>query len=369
MKQGIYTALLVVLNGILTLPTHAASDYVSPCRQVAEGYFPNYISVGYGEADNFQAAKQHALQDLAESLGESVISIRSEGVTRKKDTEVYREFHEEFSIQLRIKLDQAERICEDLDTPTTKVYVVYKVDRRTLQQKLADKLLNQWMRVPATIHWQGPRALVESRLVVSLTQLLTRNANQSNTIELPVALTRMHGRWYLEVDGEMEPIGQLGLLDLLNWEVMEEGQLVLELLKVEAGKAHQWASKRFKAGDEFKIAIKSGTKHQGYITLFNIYPDGRVAQLLPSSTLNASAVLPKEGVFISELLNSGEPVLDTYIALFSEKPLDVTVFRQLEADAGLVEGEMAYGLDRFVSWLDGVDAFAIKAIHVETTPH
>ena len=251
------------------------------------------------------------------------------------------------------------------------------MDLRPPEQQLSSRLKQQWQgRLPRSIKWQGSALITESLAATKLYKLLTDADSAIPQRRLKIGLTRSKAArsasgWQINVDNQVLPLRSHDLINWINWSAGKSvSALQLQAVKINNAQQLLGPATSFRAGDLFILRLSGAAGAKGMATVFNVYADGRVAQLGKSIALAAGQTLslPQQGVFESQLLNQGESVRDWYIAVLTRKPVTLQNFQQLQADRGVLDGSGSYQLDHFIHWVSSDQVEAVSSLVMVTFP-
>lgn len=356
-----------MLGGLLLSPLAQAfpfgkkTPYESPCAVLTTGGDTS-VYRGYGSGPDAESAKVNALKDIAER-----INVEVEGnvttVTTLKNRKADQSFSSTATLKSKLKVQNARQICVDNKDPARIWHVVFELDTRPPVLLLGQRLGAVLRGAP--VNFTGNSQLVRSGLAGELAAAVSAGrAAGGQAVSLPLQLRRQHGGWYLIAGAEQVQLRDEDLFKAL--ELPHSPDVLLTLLN-DGGKERPVS--QLQQGDHFSLRVDAG--RQGYLSLFNIYADGRVSLLAVNQPLKDStpAVLPEAGqTFEAGLLTPNESARDIYIAAVSEKPLDRATMHQLRADQGMVKGDDSYQLEEVLALLDKSGA-ATASIIITTLPN
>ena len=327
------------------------------------------ILVGFGYGASAEEAKSRALGDIGEQIEVKVESAFM-GETTSVSGAIEERLRERIAVTSEVNLRDARRIRQGRDECGYH-YMAYEADLRPKEQIVVERLLEKWGgRRPRDLRWQGPRILVESTFMKTVEQQLNASARQSGTRTITVELRRDEhiAGWVLIVAGVATWLRESDLSRLIRWKSTVGDKFVFRARQPEGSSSVS----SLHEGEPFLFIVEAGNA-QGYFTLFNLYPDGRVCMLQQSRRLAVYQEIPdrtrqREGeVFVAHTAQPGQASHDTYLVLRSAEPLDTSCFRSLPA-SGVVSGEDSYKLDRFLAWLDGAPVEAIAVLCMDVQP-
>ncbi len=346
------------------------SSYISRCLKLNnQPEQKTYLWLAYGSAKTFEGARTQAFQELATSIQVRVgVSSESHQVySSKKGSQT--DFSEDITLNSSVELQEAEQVCRDDNDPNGLIHVLYQLDRRTPVQKLAVQLRQQLAQQgPSELTWIGPKLLTQSAPALLLQSQLS-NPSSTKPIRLPLQLQRSQAStWQLTAGNAIVSLSDRQLFEWLNWSSLSNSsELRFDAVQVNDQGDTLQPTVRYNDGDSFKFRLSG---KQGFVTLFNVYPDGRVAQLTASTRIEKNKVqwIPEEGLFETQILLAGETARDWYVGVLTQTPLRDANFKQLQADSGLVSGSSSFQLDQFIRWLDQTKVQAVSGLMIETLP-
>lgn len=326
------------------------------------------ILLGYGQGPSLKEAKANALNDIAQQIEtriQSETDIRVASGAAGSATEASQSVRT-YTSQ---RLEAAKRLQSE-QTSAGQFFVAYSVDLRPRVEVITAALRQKWAgQLPSKIDWRGHQAIVSSEFVMDLDRRLTQKDFPAPVRQVNASLRRSQGQWLLVLNDHIARIGVNDLPSLLNWK--ERGSDLLLAMKP-LGKSR--GRNRLQAGDLFVFTIDAKAPG-GYVTLFNVYPDGRVAVLEDSRKLSTSQQVPsreqqQEGQALEAYtVEPGKTAQDIFLAIRSSRALDTTRFQAIVGEhAEPVKGEGSYQLDRFLRWLDKQDVLAMSVLRVEVHP-
>lgn len=322
---------------------------------------PDHVR-GFGEGESFRAAKLSALQDIAERINVSV-SGTTKTRTSLESGEAERAFLEEVSAQSSVNLSNAAEVCARQRTEDGLWFVVFEADTRNPIQQFGVKLASVIGQV-SDITLTGNQFFLESEIADQLRSVLQGQARRPGRASIDLRLERQHGGWYLAAMGEQVRLRPGQVLDIFH--IDSSPRLLLNLAR--HGQADDDLTQLI-AGEEFTLTIHAS--EAGYVSVFNVYGDGRVANMALNREVSAGEplTLPDEGlVFTAALLDKGKAAEDVYIAMHTPDPFRDTQVQQLRENAGLVSGENSYSLHTLLRTLEQTEPDLVS-LRVTTLPN
>lgn len=336
--------------------------YESPCVAALTVARDGSLIRGYGIGADSATVKLSALKDIAER-----INVRVQGETESMESmtngKVDRQFSTTTRLVTELQVEDAVQICIDNKDPAGLWHAVFELDTRPPVFRLGQRL-GAALRSPGQIVFTGNTHLVRSGLARELASSVTiGHASAGEEVSLPLRLRRQHGGWYLMAGTEQVRLRDEDLFKAL--EFPHSPEVLLTLLN---NNAQDRPASQLVEGDRFSLRIDAG--RTGYLSLFNIYADGRVSLLAANETLRSPSpsVFPEAGhTFEAGLLAPGVPTRDIYLAAVSEAPLDRMTMHRLRVEQGQVSGEDSYQLEELLALLDQ-SAAVTASIMVTTLP-
>ncbi|MBN48375.1 MAG: hypothetical protein CMN85_02480 [Spongiibacteraceae bacterium] len=332
-----------------------------------------YFVTGVGVGKDVMAARQFALADIAQKLS-STVSVTTVATTRQLDDYESESFDQDVSIKSNVSVSNAVELCRDDRAPIEQVFVVYQLDKRPLVQKVYADILGSWSgEYAGVVNFKGPTILTGSRFASELQSKLVREGSEQ-VRTVVVDLQRQNNRWVLSVnDGATYGIDDRSFLSFIS---PNFGRTVKALdIDIASGQAPERPvefrfarSVRLRNGDDFNFRIAS--RRNGYLSLFNIYEDGRIANLIENRPVSGQDVLhyPEGGSFTSLLLEDGRTTYDIYIGVLTETPILLSEFAKLTAEGGYLAGDEHYQFDQFLRWFDFVNPIGVSTLEARTEP-
>ncbi|MGX5174007.1 hypothetical protein ACUR5C_08300 [Aliikangiella sp. IMCC44653] len=360
--------LLLLLTACANSPAKQSSQYIqqknyqSPCLQIALQNKKASMLLGYGNGSNVSEAKQQALYDIANQ-----IEVNVSGETNREANKVGKQVNTKYSQKVKTRasalLSSVEIACSDINDPSGQYHFALRYDQRELADIFSDKLLESfWQGKPGKINWQGSSVMKSSSFVSQINKKLI--AYQSSHVEIVnIKLFRKDQEWYLELNNIVKPIKSHQLVELLNWDSLNTPNFQVSL----QNEFDQSISTHMQEGDEFRFVINS--KQSGYLSVFNIYEDGRVTKIRDNIPINKTLILPEhQGSFSAGLLVPNQSTRDQYVFLMTNKKIDTQAFRQLMPEENGNQEQKNYTLNLFLFWLDQQTLAASASLQVETVP-
>ena len=327
--------------------------YYSPCLALSLQNSSTTIKMGYGSGMSLPSAKQAALYDIANQM---VVNVRGEAVriTKKKSndsTKVETQFTQQITTQASSILSSVEVACSDTNDPSGHIHIALRYDQRPLVDIFASRLQDEQWQPIIEIEWQGPSIITQSRFIKGLEKrIITTNTKTSKVVEpqkMLVQLFRKNQQWHLAINNTILPLEKQHYHDLLNWQYLPSGSASVQLQN-EIGKR---LSTHLRDGDDFWLVFNS--EDRGYLSIFNIYEDGRVVKMRENIHATDRVKLPEhKGSFSAGLLTQGQATTDQYLFILTQKPINGLAFKQLGLDVSPNQADNNFHLNLFLGWLD-----------------
>jgi len=280
-----------------------------------------YEVFGYGQGSTLEEAKANAKEDIALTLLSKVDSSFISNTTTHNHSYTKQE---KASLKVTSKLNLYNLKTIKQEQQNGIFYIVLKY-----------KNLDLAYRVKTTI---GDYTCNNTKIDNYLQKTpLLKKLSSSLSCELNFKLDRRNEAWYLKYKEYMF---------LLSNDEFEE-------LYVATSSEHisMKSSKRvLYDGDSFYFTFNS--KKSGYITFIDVYENGIVTLLQESTPIKNTLQIPSkknENYFEAGLVEDGQSTYDLYVAIYSDKPLDMSRFIYVSEE--LAKSEVAYKFDEFIEFL------------------
>lgn len=366
-KHGLFTVLCCLLFACASpspeIQQTAHQAYVSPCFAAATQQANRAKLQGYGAGTSWEEARAAALADIAQQLSVKV-SSNSRGYEKLSEGERLDHFESRYQLSATATLENAVSICRDDQDPNGQIHTAYQVDLRLPLRILKDDLKARLAgQPPARYRFVGAKALIQSKVMRDLAERLS-SFQARPIVTLETRLFRQHEQWYLQVGDAIVKVTEREFPLLLDWELEGSRPLLFAAFDKDS-----YRTQRLQQGDTFQLAVF--TPVPCVVTLFNVYPDGRLAQLLPPVQSHIGELrLPNTpgATFEAATAQPGQASHDVLLAMCSEKPLDTLAFSRLHANQGMVESQASFNLDTFIDWLDQQPVTGMAALRLRIDP-
>ena len=280
-----------------------------------------YEIIGYGQGITIKEAEAIAKEDIAQTLISKVDSSFTSISTDTKSTN-----KSDLKITSKLNLHNVKTIKQEQKNNIFYVALKYK------NLDLAYRIISTIENVECSKKYSNSY-LLETPLVKKLTA--------SIGCELDFKLDRRNEAWYLKYKEH---------LFLLSDSEFEE----LYVTKTNYKFDFIPNKKVLNDGDSFYFKLSS--VNSGYITLLNVYENGIVTLLQSSTPIKNNIQIPSKdstNYFEAGLVKEGVNTYDLYVAIYTEKPLDMSRFEYANED--LAESELAYKFDELIELLSEYD--------------
>ena len=325
--------------------------FVSACSSLpSEPLWFNKISqeegviLGYGSGKDATQSLQQAYRAITQQI-EVDVSSQTAFIRQSENDQLTTQTREVTQLKSSRTLKNVQTVQQE--QIGDQHFIALQYDQRPLEVVLRSKLVLLGHTSPS---FSGSPVLTHSRLL----KALDSDARESS---LPVSLQRKEGQWHLVVADLLQPIDDLD--PITSWDFNKDPEFTIELL----GKSES----RLKSGEEFHLSVTVPYSIK-FLTLFNVYSDGRVVALLDNKTLTESTLIYPELPYLLE----ASPIIpyqadrDLYLAIGTERKIDTTLFRK--SSDRPESGESSYNLDTFINWLTEQTILSISPLYVEIYP-
>lgn len=288
-----------------------------------------YEIIGYGQGKTFKEAQGNAKEDIAYVLISKVDSSFTSTTSTDNDT---------FSkkSQSRLKITSKLNLHNVKTMKQEQINNIFYVALKYENLDLAYRIISTVGKVECSQNIPNSY-LLQTPLIKKLTA--------SIGCELDFKLDRRNEAWYLKYKEH---------LFLLSDDEFEELYVSTknDTISMKPNK------KVLYDGDSFYFTFNS--KKKGYITFIDVYENGIVTLLQESAPIKNILQIPSkksENYFEAGLVKEGQNTYDLYIAVYSEKPLDMSRFMYVSEE--LAKSEVAYKFDELIQFLKGYDYSSI----------
>lgn len=357
-----------------------AGTGVDPPDWYAEPYYPargERILKGYGQGATAAAARMDALGDIGRQLGVTVRSV-TEDVSMEWVEAQERVIQEAYHQKTR---SEATHHLKDWDVLRSERHAGHhfaqvRLDRRPAAVVAAGRLSRRLPAGTGGVEWAGPDALTRGALVRDMERALRWDGTADRRIRVHLSLVRLDERWHLRVvpeggDGFHVPLDEPDFHSVFAWSRLDGDALGLSLLPLGEARGYN----RLRHGDPFVFEARVPDVDAGYLTVFNVYEDGRVSVLEENAPaaemvdIPETAIQERGGAFVAQTLVGGAPTQDLYVAVLSMEVLATSEFQRMLENLPPVSGESAYRVHELVQWLarhqDAIQGVDVLSVHVQ----
>jgi len=361
-------------TGLISAAIQCMGDVTSSTDEIAyrsicemkflEGEHENYIMTGYGSGKSLDEANVSAMEQLARSISSTVTA--STRARRSMNNEVVSSsFFQTADIRSKVNLKNAMMTCIDRNDPAGTLHVLVEVDVRSPETQIAEALRKKYPD-SVSLKFTGNRYITSSQALSKVKHGLPIPRARSRQIEIPVSLYRQSATWYVQVGDAVYALNEGQLWNFVNLEMfaLPKG----DGFSADAYRGDNWRRdiSNLNAGDYFRLRLN--TASPGYVTVFNLYDDGRVALLEKNLQISGELMLPQSGVYQTATLDENEATTDRYLAICMKDPVDMLFTQKLTRDAGVVAGEGSFQLDYLLENLSTLKDAEIMSLSIRTLP-
>ena len=291
--------------------------------------------LGYGDAKTLFEAKSIAKEEIAQSLISHVeTSFVSKTEVQKDGNQEQYNTQTKHNLKVTTKIDLQNLSIVKQEYLDGRYYVLLVYENLDLAYKIKKSVPN--------IECGKVNAYIKSTP-------LYQTIRSSLSCDINLNLQRRNSAWYL---------GYKDKEFLLNSSEFEK----LYVVKHSKIFDFQISKPMLKDGDSFFFRVKS--KKEGYITLLDVYENGIVTVISPSQKIEKTLQIPSKesaNYFEAAVVKNSHDSSDLYVALFSEKPLDMSRFSY--ADDEVLSSEVAYKFDELIEMLSSLE-YATLVVHI-----
>ncbi len=282
------------------------------------------IIIGYGEGKTLKEAKSRAKEDIAQTVLTTINSSFTEKTVQENDN--------------------LESKIETLLQANTKLNL-YNVRRLKEEQKggifyLALKYVNLNLTYRVKKNIKDFECLDDIENYLHTTPLIKKLSSDLEC-KLDFKLQRLNKVWNLSYKQYLFPLNEYEFEKLF---VTKKSSLF----------NFKISKSPLIDGEEFYLTFK--TKKRGYITLLNIYENGIVTLLRKSQKIEKDLQIPSKKskeVFEAGLVDKNRDSYELFVAILSEKPLDMSRF--FYADESLASSQRDYKFDELLDILENYE--------------
>ncbi len=289
--------------------------------------------VGYGEEKNLPLAIANAKASISGQIKTQISSNMIQNNTLKN--EIYN--HEVIQNQ------QSSTQATMTDTTVLKQekvgdmwYVAVEFENIPTLQKFINKLPINLTDEPQNSY------LMKTELFDELHKTIGKS--------IDAVLVRKDGAWYLKYKDVLQNIDERNFEDLFTSSKDQNLSLTL--------------NKRIPLlydGEKFSFTLSS--TNDGFVSLLDVFEDGSVAVLSTNIPISKNSLISIPNIkdkndFEAATLTQGKDSFDLFVAIYSEKPLNLDRF--IIADANLQTSENAKSFDKLIGFLNGKQFATLK---------
>lgn len=315
---------------------------------------------GVGEGASLEGARTAALEEISARMG-TWVNSQSKGIAERNGTDSVSCFKHQVELESKHRLDNARRL--NMERCADRYFVRYAVDMRPPSAVMAESLMDEFPG--KKVMFSGSPALTRSFFAADVSRIVSGGATEKDSvISVPLSLTCKDGVFFVHGGRLSLPVYDVGAVvdlsvyvtDSVKFNVCERNGAV--------------RSTTFKVGDTFVFSVEGTT---GYLTLFNLYPDGRVSLVVANREIKRDKILfpdpSKDGqVLEASTVTPGSPSVDAYLAVICPSAPDVSDFAVLSADGTAVSGDQSFSARVLVDWLDSVTVKEVALLRTRTEP-
>jgi hypothetical protein len=286
-----------------------------------------YEVIGYAQGNSAELAASGAKEDIASQLKTKVDSAINQTI-KIKNGKVGEEKIQKLKITTDALVSGMEKLREEYENGI--YYAAYRYDNRPFEAKFADK------STKSVCEGIGSRSIEDTRLYRAIKQELGCRPK--------IKLTRQNGSYTLSAKNI-----SMSLL---------ENDIERLFFSAQNDKLSITPSKtQLKNGETLSFNVKTGK--DGYISLFDVYDDGKVLLVVQNAKIQREKNLkiPEDtdkNLEIAMSDNDGKNSTDMFVAIFSDKSLDLSMFEKMNEN---LASDRAYKLDELF-WVMDKNNFA-----------
>jgi hypothetical protein len=320
----------------------------SSCYKSLKEVSNDYMLRAIGQGVNSAKAKLNALGKISGMIYtkvETSTTINSQELTSPniKQPRYSSDVKVQQSISSKYTLTGVRLICEDSKTDKGVVYALYEFDSRSLTEKIISQLVKGHEEDGYShINWQGNTGIARSTVFQRVESSLLNP--KGDIAHFTLELTQVDGIWSLLVNRVKYQLSPIDLADIISSIKGSDSDLSIKLIDKNLESKSSFIDK-----EPFTMSVKCKGPAK-YMSVFNVYEDGRVAQLEDSKPCE-NRTMPEIGIYQSGLLIPNEAAMDIYLVVRSDKPLQFTTL----IDGQYVNGANSYSLDSLLRVLGNAD--------------
>ena len=285
-----------------------------------------YEIIGYGDGKTLNEARLNAKNDIAKTIS-SHISSSFESQTFDKNSNIEHSVKEDITESSELVISDVMTMKEE--EKDDKFFVALKYENLSLLNKL--------------IKYGNTTLCGKANLYLSKTILLQKLSQELNC-SAAVELTRDNNQWYLGHNKYRNIITSDNLRSLM--------------IETSSNNLHLQATQLEVREDETYSLKIENIASRGYLSIFDLYEDGRVVLMesnidltkLYKTKLLYPEEIKKELQLSGGVLKVGHDSLDLFVVIVSEKPLLLSSFIPMGQE--IEKSEMAFGADHLFELME-----------------
>lgn len=293
--------------------------------------------IGYGEAKTLEEAKVKARENIAKQIKTTIESTAIHNISSNNDN-----LHNLYSKKIQEKTVatlQDIKLLKNYDNEEGRVFVALSYENIPFINRMAKKL-------------DLSKCKEKQNSYMKKTLLLTKINKQTNCTP-HIKLQRKNNLWYLVHKNSIQELPS---------EFFEELYTSVENENINL----KPSKKILKDGDEFYFTATP--KQSGYLSLLTVYENGTVTVLIPNIQVKKNKIIQLPDENYGEALEAGlvklnQPTHDLYVAIYSQKKLNLSRFEQAAQELSKVENSKKF--DELINKLDG---YSFSTILLRTKP-
>lgn len=321
---------ILILIALLTQLLAEAPAWFGSLKSNAD-----YEIIGYGEGLTLDEAKTNAKSDIAKAIRSNINSSFTVQ-TSVSNSAVNHNAQSNISETSNLTITDAQ--LKKSEQTNGRFYVALRYENLPLIVKLAKR--------------GGQSLCGKPNAYLAQTSTLLNLSNDLNCT-VSIDITRENDGWYL---GRGEHRNSMNNADLRALMI----ETSMGTLRVKSN--HTLVNE-----DETYILNLEGLPATGYLSLFDVYDDGRVVLMesnIPLSRLSKKKLLYPDDIrqdlqLAGGVLETGRDTLDMYVALVSNEPLKLSSF--IPMGQQIEKGERAFVMDRLLALMQN-NSFATTVV-------
>ena len=295
----------------------------------------DYEIIGYGEGVTLDEAKSNAKSDIAKAIRSNIKSSFT-AQTSVDNSTVNHNAQSNISETSNLTITDAE--LKKSEQNNGRFYVALRYENLPLSTKLAKR--------------GGQSLCGKSNAYLAQTSTALKLSSDLNC-SVSVDITRENDGWYL---GHGE-----------HRNIMNKADLRELMIETSTGALRLKSNHTLVNEDEAYTLNLDGLPASGYLSLFDVYDDGRV--VLMENNINLASKSKKAFLYPDDIredfqlsggvLEAGNDALDLYVVLVSSEPLKLSSF--IPMGQKVEKGERAFAVDRLLALMQN-NSFATTVV-------